>query len=265
MTYYTIQPSALLSRFVRFFWVLESNSPNYTHRSMADVCSEFVFHYNGQFNEINEDKTETASFTAFQGPSNRVRRFRINKCFGIFGVYLFPYSIPVLFGIPATELLNQMPDLATLFGKPGEELEYKIMVAASNEERVAIVTTFLEERIKKNYQDPNAAMSSIQTIIKSKGQVKIEMVAREHFLSERQFERKFKEYSGLSPKLFSRIVRFHSACSHFADNTKSLTEIAYESGYYDQSHFIHDFKEFSGVQPKHYFAGMADGTEWMST
>ena len=264
MTYYTIPPSSVLSRYVRSFWILEGKSMTYTHRSMADVCAELVFHYNGQFEEISQGKIETASLTAVQGPSNQVRRFRINKSFGIFGVYLFPYSIPVLFGIPATELRNQMPDLLTLLGKPGEELECKIMLAENTEERVKIISTFLEGRIKKNCQNQYAAISSIQTIIKFKGQVKIHKVASDHFISERQFERKFKEYSGLSPKLFSRIVRFHSACRHFGDTRKTLTDIAHESGYYDQSHFIHDFKEFSGVQPKHYFAGTAEGTAWMS-
>ena len=32
--------------------------------------------------------------------------------------------------------------------------------------------------------------------------------------------------------------------------SKSLTEIAYKSDYYDQAHFIKDFKEFTGTTPK---------------
>ncbi len=78
----------------------------------------------------------------------------------------------------------------------------------------------------------------------------------------RQFERKFKQFSGFSPKLFSRIIRFQSAIKKYDDKKMPLTEIAYECGYYDQSHFIHDFKEFSGYSPMQYFSGKAEGVEY---
>ncbi|NOT93323.1 MAG: AraC family transcriptional regulator [Ferruginibacter sp.] len=37
-----------------------------------------------------------------------------------------------------------------------------------------------------------------------------------------------------------------------------MTEIAYDFGYYDQSHFIQDFKQFSGYSPKLYYDGKAN-------
>jgi AraC-like DNA-binding protein len=33
-----------------------------------------------------------------------------------------------------------------------------------------------------------------------------------------------------------------------------MTELTYESGYFDQSHFINEFKLLSGLTPKQYFA-----------
>ena len=35
---------------------------------------------------------------------------------------------------------------------------------------------------------------------------------------------------------------------------KSLTTLAYDCGYYDQSHMINEFKMMSGMTPKQYFA-----------
>jgi AraC-like DNA-binding protein len=263
MKYYTFPPSEVLTKFVRFFWVLESDNPTYTHRSMADICPEMVFHYDGQFNDLKENgKTEFSCISAIQGPSTQIRRFKIDRAFGMFGVYLYPYAIPFLFGIPATELNNQMLDLITLMGKEGAELEERIMLAIDNHDRVNIISEFLEHRLQKHPQNAHAVISSINYMIQSKGLIKIEQVANQYFISERQFERKFKEFSGFTPKLFSRIVRFHSACRLFGDPTRPMTGIAYDCGYYDQSHFIHDFKEFSGHHPKHYFSGKAEGTEW---
>jgi AraC-like DNA-binding protein len=261
MVYYTISPSARLSHLVRCFWVLESNGSAYTHRSLADVCPEMVFHYNGRFQELVAEKSEPSALAVIQGPLTSMRRFRINNAFGIFGVYLYPHAIPILFGISAPELSNQLPDLFTLLGKEGTALEETMMIAANNHERVKIITEFLEKKLRKNQDRQHAISSSIQFIIHSKGLVKIERVAAQYFISQRQFERKFREFSGLPPKLFCRIVRFHAACQQFGNNT-SLTKLAYDCGYYDQSHFIHDFKEFSGHHPKHYFSGNAEGTEW---
>ena len=40
-------------------------------------------------------------------------------------------------------------------------------------------------------------------------------------------------------------------------------ESAYDCGYYDQSHFINDFKEFSSYNPKVFFNGQAEGSEYL--
>jgi len=90
-------------------------------------------------------------------------------------------------------------------------------------------------------------------------------MARRHSLSTRHFERKFKEFAGLSPKLYSRIIRFQAATQHKLTGIRDLTKIAYACGYYDQSHFINDFREFSGYTPKEYFWSEADGTQYINS
>ena len=260
MRYTTIKPSPGLSKFVRFFWTLESEEP-YVHRSMADVSGEMIFHYHGRFEELIDDTTQSASLTAMHGPSIRIRRFRIQHSFGMFGVYLYPYSIPLLFGESATELYNRMPNLVELLGNEGRILEERMMVAASNEQRIEIMTGFFEQRIRKHSRHEHPVLGAIQSVIHSNGCGSIEKLSGQYYISSRQFERKFKEYSGVTPKLFSRIVRFHHACKYFGNDRKSLTDIAHESGYYDQSHFIHEFKEFSGLHPRQFFSGIAEGSE----
>ena len=37
------------------------------------------------------------------------------------------------------------------------------------------------------------------------------------------------------------------------DKSRSLTKLAYDCGYYDQSHFINEFKMQTGYTPKQYF------------
>lgn len=265
MQYRTLPPPETLRDFVRFFWILESDGSPYTHRSMADGCPELIFHYEGVFDELKTDGHSEKSFTAgIHGQSQQYSRFTINKRFGIFGAYLYPFALPVLFNIPASACSNQLVDLSALPGSDLHELEERMLGAADNTERYNILTTFLEKRLLKNRQDASGLFSSVQLIIRQKGLVTVEQVAAKSGYSERQLERHFKTFSGFSPKLFSRIVRFQAALNEYGNRNKTLTEIAYDCGYYDQSHFIHEFKQFSGHHPRSYFNAQAEGTEWRS-
>ena len=267
MIYYTIPPAPELAPYVRFFWVLESKasmSQPYVHRSMADGCAELIFHYKECFKELCWDGKMEKSFTAgLHGPSQHFRRFIIDKDFGIFGVYLYPFAVTSLFTIPAAAISNQMPDLISLLGTDGEELEEKISLAPTTNYRVKILNDFLKNKlIKNNLKKPPAVFASIQAIIQKKGLVNVAQLADQTCLSVRQFERNFKNFAGFSPKLFSRIIRFQATLQEYGNQQQSLTEVGYTCGYYDQSHFIHDFKEFSGYHPGVYFSGKSTDTNY---
>jgi methylphosphotriester-DNA--protein-cysteine methyltransferase len=158
-----------------------------------------------------------------------------------------------LFGLPANELTNQSADIKTLCGKEGEILEEKIILASGGDERVRLACDFFNSRLKNIKSGYSNILSSIKTISNAPNLTSIKVLSENNFLSVRQFERKFKEFSGFSPKLFLRITRFNSLLDKPYQN-KSLAQMAYEYGYYDQSHFIHDFQQFSGHRPKKYFA-----------
>lgn len=265
MNYYTLPPTAKLADYVRFFWVLESEelSNPYIHRSMADGCAELLFHYKGTFTELTEEEQVTQPYSLIHSQSRVVRRFITPGGFGIFGAYLYPFAIRHLFDIPAEELTNRLPDLHSLLGKDGKELEERMMLAPDNNSRYRILTAFLEHKLRNTSSGKHPAMTAVKTVIHSDEQRTVRDLAHHFNLSERQFERKFREYSGFSPKLYMRIIRFGRACRRYQGKTsKSLTDIAYECGYYDQSHFIRDFREFSGYHPGVYFSGCAEGTEW---
>jgi AraC-like DNA-binding protein len=66
----------------------------------------------------------------------------------------------------------------------------------------------------------------------------------------RQCERKSYERLGLSPKVYSRMIRFSHAYKYKESSPHtSWTEIAHRCGYFDQMHFIRDFKAFAGFTP----------------
>ncbi len=232
----------------------------YIYHAMADGYADMVFEYNGQFKDTAiEDKGMPTSY--IYGQTSRFLKIATVHRFALFGVYLYPYAIPLLFSMPASELNTQVVDMHTLLGRDGMDLEDRIMTAKDNNDRIRIMTAFFEQRIAASNANHIHLPDAVRHVIRTKGQADIRGLASAHNLSLRQFERKFTMYAGFSPKLYSRIIRFQSALNEYKSVGKSLTEIAYDCGYYDQSHFIHDFKEFSGFHPKAYFSGRAEGTE----
>lgn len=262
-----MEPPPLLKRYVRFYWILEHDvtaTEPYIQRTMADGCAELIFHYKGRFDEISNSGSGTPSFfSGLHGQSQNFRRFRIQENFGIFGVYLYPFAIPALFSIPASELSDQMPDMQMLLGNEGKYLEERMMLAKDNEARTMIISEFLISRLQQSTGPEPAVFKTIGYLIENRGTSSVTELASYANLSTRQFERKFKAFSGFSPKLFSRITRFQAALAAYSDKDLSLTEIAYACGYYDQSHFIHDFKTFSGQHPGVFFSGKGEGSSFL--
>lgn len=252
MNYGVIQPPEQLADYVRFFWFVEGNQP-YIHHAFAYPCPELIFCYKGHFRYgigHNEDRAMSAGVF---GQTETFSRVTLNKSdFGILGAYLYPHAFPQLFRLPAAEITNQALDMKTLCGRDGEILEEKIMLAASNGQRVKLICDFLKLRLKNIRNEHSGICSVIKAVSKLYTETSVLSLAEDNFLSLRQFERRFKELSGFRPKLFLQIARFNSLLNKpFQD--KSLTELAYQHGYYDPAHFTHDFRRFSNRNPKEYF------------
>lgn len=266
MNFYTLPPTQKLKGLVRFFWVFEGNSLTepYIYRSMGDSCSELIFHYKGRFDELSESGDRIPSFlSGIHSQTSKYRRFITDHSFGIFGVYLYPFTAVHLLNLSPAELTNQMPDLCSAIGRKGKNLEEQIILAPDNQSRYQILSSFLENQLCNSFSNHHPVLSAVRYVIHSGKVHTVKELSDTFNLSERQFERKFKEYSGFTPKKYMRIVRFSDTCDYYQhSDEKSLTEIAHECGYFDQSHFIKEFKSFSGYAPSEFFSGRAEGIEW---
>ncbi len=252
-------PAKHLSHFVQYYWTLDGKlSPTemYIHRTLANHCPEIIFHYGSEFKEILVDnKIERTFRTGIHGQTDKIRKFTAKDNCGIFGVVLQPYAFTQLFNISATVLKNELIDLESLLGKEGTDISEQIMLAGGNHQRILLINQFLSKHIKDTKH--TSIIQSVQRICANNGNVNIQQLSNQSFLSQRQFERNFKDLVGFSPKTFSRLVRFKATANNYRINNKTMTEIAYDFGYYDQSHFNQDFKQFSGYSPKSYFNGKA--------
>ena len=71
--------------------------------------------------------------------------------------------------------------------------------------------------------------------------------------SQKHLIKIFKDHVGVTPKDFLKVIRFQKAVEEIErHNTINWAALAFDCGFYDQSHFIADFKTFSGFTPAEY-------------
>jgi AraC-like DNA-binding protein len=249
MNFQIFHPPNHLKEFVRCFWMLESSTHSLTpkvYQSMADGFGELIFQFKGGFEGFEK------SPVYFRAPKSAVQELILSEDVEMFGARLYPHAIPEILGVPASELCNTAYDVRTLLKHQDSLLAEQVLMTSSIRERIYLVSTFLSRLITQRTADSMSHF--VKLIIQRDGQVSIKELLYQSGYSERHFERKFTAAAGFTPKQFSRILRYQSTKRKYArGNYKTLSELAQDSGYFDQSHFIREFKEFSGFDPKRYF------------
>src|SRR5436190_21969615 len=109
MKYFAIPPTPKLAPYVRCFWVYEGDaSPEepYIYRGYADGCTEMVFHYRGVYDQlVNNERLSTVA-AGIHAQTRKFTRFIVNRDWGIFGCYLYPFAFPKLFGFLASDFID---------------------------------------------------------------------------------------------------------------------------------------------------------------
>lgn len=104
-----------------------------------------------------------------------------------------------------------------------------------------------ETKIKIEY------LEDIKNMITDNFNVKISLddLCRKHRTNKFNILRQFKKYTGLTPWEYSISLRLEYA-KKMIFNCPSITDLAFETGFYDLSHFNKYFKKYLGVSPSEY-------------
>jgi AraC-like DNA-binding protein len=140
--------------------------------------------------------------------------------------------------------------MQTLWQRLGEGSSFEV--------RVRIAEDFLAKRVFE-VNHVRGIESEVTYLFRSHGAVAISQLARRSALSVRQFERRFRQATGASPKMFARIARFQAAVdAKLAAPQRTWLDIAHSFGYHDQMHMIHDFEQLGRKTPSQLLAEMGD-------
>ena len=175
-----------------------------------------------------------------------------------FAVFFLPTGLSRLLRIPVSEFTGRNFD-ATLILTSLRELRTRLGESVSFAQRVRLVEDVLLRLAARNARK-TSILEVAEFAFASRGAVSIDKLAKMTGLGLRQFERRFCDGLGTTPKLFTRVARFQSAVdAKISTPHRSWLEIAHELEYHDQMHMIHDFKEFTGHSPVQLLPQIGDG------
>ena len=258
MHYAEITPSKHLAKYVKCFWLLEqpaSAEKNAPEPVMPDGSLEIVFNLGDPFRRYHADgNVETQSSAIIAGQMREFALIEPSGNVALFGIRFHPAGAYPFFKFPLSELTGRIESLETAWGKMAGEIEEKINAARTSEECVAVAEQALYRLLTGNKNFDPIVEEASRIIVENKGLATIETLTETLGVSGRRLERRFQDRFGLTPKFFSRIIRFQNLLAALQKEQKeNLLGTALSFGYYDQSHLIHEFREFSGKSPSAFF------------
>ncbi len=255
MNYKEFAPTDALKPFILAYYQLEiDEKENYSDTAFATGCIEMMFNIGGgtwqtktvdgyhihPSSELWGQVLEPISFKA-TGKNNKM-----------FGVRFYPESASLFLDDDVFHFNNQISSLQEVLGNAIPVLHEKLFDTTSPQERVAILDQFFLTKLVNNqkYISKTQLIKSALTQINLKeGHLDLEKMADKYGISSRYLNKLFVQNTGVSPKQYHQIIRFQQSLQLLNKGTESLTAIAYQSGYFDQSHFIKEFKKFTRTLP----------------
>lgn len=252
-----IEPTGILKKYIKNYCIVEiNNSMDYMpcERVFPQGNVTLVFHYGSpsKFKEKTSNEYIESNLVIC-GQQTSYYDLSLSGKTGMILIIFKPHGVKPFLNLPINDLQNSNLSMSDLIKNEAIELEDKLINSKNNIQRITHLENFLFKRIIIN-KDFERVEHAIKIIENSKGQIKTQVIAEEVCLGIKQFERIFSKHVGLNPKKFTSIVRFQNVIRmKMNDKNANMYQLAFDNGYYDQSHFIHDFKNITGLSPLDFF------------
>ncbi len=154
---------------------------------------------------------------------------------------------------PLTSLTDRRVTANEVFGAAGDQLAAAIVSAATDTERIALLTDFLLARaptaptVGEQISELVEFASLCRPVI-----TQVSELARRHGVSQRTLERRFGEHIGVSPKWVLDRYRLHATAGAALKPVTSWADVAQDLGYSDQAHLTSSFSQAFGTPPATY-------------
>lgn len=159
-----------------------------------------------------------------------------------------------LFNTSPSNLINNLTDLNNFLDNENyKQLEFELLQSQNMSSQIEILEEFLIDKISTALPFIDYIEKALMIIEKQKGHINIRTLIDKLSIGIRQFDRKFLEVVGITPKSYSKIVQLHYVIKLMQSKRyNSLQDLSYQAEFYDHSHFANQFKELTGFTPNEF-------------
>ena len=153
---------------------------------------------------------------------------------------------------PISQLSNAITQAEEYLGKVVLDIREQVINRESVTGKFEIIENWLTDLYDPNLAPPEELISTL-SVLRSNPFSRHKELIEQYPKTQKHLINQFKKYCGLTPKEMHRIFRFNEVLATIHQKQKiQWTDIVYETGYSDQSHFIKEFQKFSGFNPSEY-------------
>ncbi len=247
----TILPDSSVALFVKNILVFEENDKNKTTvlPFYADGYPGIMFqHTEHGLYVLPHNKKMPELF--LYGQTIHPIELKIEGAFCFIVFRLYPFVLQSFFNVNPATLNNDCYDLTALKDSGVHELIVRLNETNAEKWEKSIAAFLSSVFEAKKEKIDFKIQQALQLIIQSNGLQTIKAIREALNITERTFERRFTEQTGVTPKQFSKMIQFQVSLDDLSGKDHvQLSDIVYKNGFADQSHFIRVFKAFTGKTP----------------
>ncbi|SFW66990.1 helix-turn-helix domain-containing protein [Chitinophaga sancti] len=255
-----IKPSAPLQSFVRFYRIIDFDFTMDTddiiqvkaYRPRIEHCLQFT-PFDCEKVNYSDGKSISHKVALF-GQQTVMSHRKVGKRFLNFQIVFQPGVLSSFLRISMDELSNIYIDAELFFGTHLHNVNEQLALCRNYQEMIGIVELFLTAQLRLRNTALHPVNRIAQYLLTNVSNRKIEWFASQANLSYRQFDRAFKNNTGITPKDFRKLIQLDYAYlqkNRFPD--KDWLSIALDSGFYDYQHLSRNYQQFIGHSPTEFY------------
>ena len=252
------KPAPPLNQYIAYFFLYKDAFSAHTReRFLPDGHIELIIDLRNETNAWCQNDDYAAMQIVRNGWISGVHRRYITieaaQGASMLVVRFLPGRIAPFLGMPASEITGQVIPLDRIWGAEFERLRYSILEHPEPAQRFALLETFFLKKIQ-NAPAPKPVIDfALERMNRLNSGAGISQIVEKTGYTHKHFVSLFHKHIGVSPKVYSRILKFQQAVRQLENARQpDWSQLAFACGYYDQAHFINEFKAFSGFSPSFY-------------